>query len=74
MKAFCDVDKKKIGQIYMDHRTKRKIPIIHFSNAEPLVIVCVATNRSLGGGKVAEFEENLNSMHWREGVDYWHVV
>jgi len=72
--AFCDVSEKKIGTIYVNHSTKRKIPIIHFSEAKPLVIVCVALNRSLGQGPVSEFERNLQSMNWKEGRDYWHVV
>lgn len=58
----------------MDHKTRRKIPIIHFSKAKPLVVVCVALNRSLGNGPIGEFEKNLISMNWIEGKDYWQMV
>ena len=72
--AFCDVAEKKIGTKYHDHDSRRQIPIIHFSEAKPLVIICVALNRSLGGGPVSAFEANLLSMGWIEGKDYWHLV
>jgi len=72
VKAFCDVT--KIGTDYMDHKNRRKIPIIHFSDATPIVAVCVALNRGLANGEIGEFEKNLATMNWTEGTDYWHLV
>jgi len=65
--AFCDVDVKKIGTTYLQAYTNLKVPIIHFSEVKPPLIICVALDRTHG-----EFEKNLASMHFIEGVDYFH--
>ncbi|ESN99606.1 hypothetical protein HELRODRAFT_84103 [Helobdella robusta] len=70
--AFCDVDVKKINQgfyIY-EHSTeipKPKVPIIHFTEAQPPIIICVKLDLTDG-----EFEKNLELLHLQEGVDYIH--
>src|SRR5690242_7918957 len=65
--AFCDVDVKKIGTTYHQAYTNLRVPIIHFREAVPPVIICVALDRTGG-----ELEKNLASMNWKEGQDYWH--
>ncbi|EGC40144.1 hypothetical protein DICPUDRAFT_146960 [Dictyostelium purpureum] len=65
--AFCDVDKNKIGQKYNAAYTPYSVPIIHFSQAKPPLVICVALDRSNG-----EFENNLNSLNLKEGTEYWH--
>jgi len=69
--SFCDVDAKKISHGYYDHVVDRKlikrVPIIHFTDAKPLVIICVKLDLTQGG-----FEKNLASMNWTEGEDYYH--
>ncbi|XP_068086111.1 queuosine-tRNA galactosyltransferase isoform X2 [Anabrus simplex] len=49
--AFCDVDNKKVGRFYEPYepgspRTKR-IPIVHFSEATPPLVVCVKLAKEL---------------------------
>ncbi|XP_071533180.1 queuosine-tRNA galactosyltransferase-like [Panulirus ornatus] len=69
--AFCDVDVKKIGPFYTYEKSKRKmkpkIPIIHFKEVKPPLIICMKLG--LTGGV---FEENLVSMQLKEGIDYFH--
>ncbi|XP_037804568.1 UDP-GlcNAc:betaGal beta-1,3-N-acetylglucosaminyltransferase-like protein 1 [Penaeus monodon] len=69
--AFCDVDVKKIGTCYTyeesKERPKPKVPIVHFSQIKPPLIICMKMD--LTGGK---FEENLESLHLEEGKDYFH--
>ncbi|XP_025076237.1 UDP-GlcNAc:betaGal beta-1,3-N-acetylglucosaminyltransferase-like protein 1 isoform X2 [Pomacea canaliculata] len=71
VQMFCDVDEKKIKkQFYTYEKSKRpkpKIPIVHFSQVKPPVIICVKMN--LTGGS---FEENLSSLNLVEGEDYFH--
>eukprot|EP01132_Coremiostelium_polycephalum_P004538 gene4538-5654_t len=67
VQSFCDVDTKKIGNVYNAAYTPFSVPIIHFSQVKPPIIICVALDRSNGA-----FEENLNSLNLKEGIDYWH--
>ncbi|XP_029657373.1 UDP-GlcNAc:betaGal beta-1,3-N-acetylglucosaminyltransferase-like protein 1 isoform X3 [Octopus sinensis] len=67
---FCDVDAKKIKKavyIYEESQEspKPRVPICHFSKAEPPIVICMKMD--LTGGK---FEENLNSLHLKENQDY----
>jgi glycosyltransferase involved in cell wall biosynthesis len=65
--AFFEVDEGKIKNgHYWDAEARRHVPIIHFSQAQPPAILCVK------GDLHAGFEENLASMRWVEGTDYWH--
>ncbi|KAL8579350.1 hypothetical protein ACOMHN_026715 [Nucella lapillus] len=69
---FCDVDEKKIKkQFYTYEESKDKpkpnIPIVHFTQVKPPVIICVKLNLTNGG-----FEENLKSLNLQEGLDYIH--
>ena len=48
-------------------RHVKKIPIIHFSEAQSPIICCVAMGRTNG-----QFEANVASLNLKEGVDYWH--
>lgn len=72
VRAFCDVDDKKIKKgwyTYEDSkdRPKPKIPVLHYRDASPPFIVCVKLDLTGGG-----LEENLNSLHLTEGLDYCH--
>ena len=69
--GFCDVDQKKISKgVYIheesSQRPKPRVPIVHFSDAQPPFIICV--KQDLTGG---QFEENLASLHLNEGKDYY---
>ncbi|KAL1520556.1 hypothetical protein AB1Y20_022132 [Prymnesium parvum] len=63
--AFCDVDPKKIGTEYVYEQYR--VPVVHFSAAEPPFVTCVALDRTGGA-----FEKNLASLGLTEGVDYYH--
>lgn len=68
--AFCDVDKKKIGKTVKLYCPLKRInianlPVIHFSEAIPPLIICVKLD--LTGG---DFERNLKSLNLIEGKDY----
>jgi hypothetical protein len=65
--ALCDVDVKKIGTIYHQAYTNLRVPIIHFKDAKPPFVLCVALDRTNG-----EFEKNLMSLNLKEGEDYFH--
>ncbi|KDR09975.1 UDP-GlcNAc:betaGal beta-1,3-N-acetylglucosaminyltransferase-like protein 1 [Zootermopsis nevadensis] len=65
--AFCDVDVKKVGKMYSPPNQSRHIPIIHFTQVKPPVVICVKLD--LTGGS---FEENLKSLKLQEGTDYIH--
>ena len=71
MVALCDVDEKKLTLGHYDNFDgrvlARRIPIIHFSQANPVVIICMKLDLTNGG-----FERNLASMNWREGSDFFH--
>ncbi|CAL4141082.1 unnamed protein product [Meganyctiphanes norvegica] len=69
--AFCDVDVKKVGKFYTyEHsaeKNKPKVPIIHFSEAKPPLVICMKLDLTGGG-----FEKNLESLMLKEGRDYYH--
>ena len=70
--AFCDVDEKKINKgFYVFEEAcfcpKPKVPVIHFKDAKPPIIVCVKMDLTDG-----DFERNLNSLHLLEGRDWIH--
>ncbi|CAG06068.1 unnamed protein product, partial [Tetraodon nigroviridis] len=72
VRAFCDVDENKIQKGFYTHeesklRPKPKIPIVHFKAASAPLIICVKLDMT--GGIL---EENLSSLHLKEGSDYYH--
>ncbi|XP_053711543.1 UDP-GlcNAc:betaGal beta-1,3-N-acetylglucosaminyltransferase-like protein 1 isoform X2 [Synchiropus splendidus] len=72
VKAFCDVDEKKIKKGFYTYedskeRPKRRVPIVSYKDASPPFIVCVKLDMT--GGIL---EENINSLNLVEGVDYYH--
>ncbi|XP_077979657.1 queuosine-tRNA galactosyltransferase-like [Glandiceps talaboti] len=72
VKAFCDVDDKKISKGYYTFEEsvetpKPKVPIVHFTAAAKPFIICVKLD--LTGGN---FEANLASLNLEEGLDYYH--
>lgn len=67
VKCFGDVDKKKINKYYVNNYNGLKIPIVHYSKLTSPFICCVALNRTEG-----EFERNVKSLGYIEGVDYYH--
>ena len=62
--AFCDVDVNKVGTTYQYYA--HTVPVIHFRDAKPPIVTCVATERTDGA-----FEANLASLGLEEGVDYY---
>ena len=62
VRAFCDVDPKKIARGYHNPRRGIKLPVVPFTEAVPPVIVCVAMGRTDG-----LLEKNIASMGWVEG-------
>jgi len=68
---MCDVDENKISRGSFDCFENRvvtaRVPIIHFTAARPLVIICMKLGLTEGG-----FEQNLASTGWQEGVDFFH--
>ncbi|XP_071949301.1 queuosine-tRNA galactosyltransferase-like [Antedon mediterranea] len=71
VKAFCDVDAKKIGKVYTYEECKEspkpKVPILHFSEASPPFIICVKLDLTGGG-----LERNIESLNLVEGEDYFY--
>ncbi|XP_040003100.1 UDP-GlcNAc:betaGal beta-1,3-N-acetylglucosaminyltransferase-like protein 1 isoform X2 [Xiphias gladius] len=72
VKAFCDVDEKKIQKGFYTYEEskeipKPKIPILHYKDASAPFIICVKLDMT--GGVL---EENLNSLKLKEGTDYYH--
>ncbi|XP_076060901.1 queuosine-tRNA galactosyltransferase-like [Oratosquilla oratoria] len=69
--AFCDVDTKKVGTVYTYEeapwKPKPKVPIIHFKEAHPPIIICMKMDLTRG-----DFEENLASLNLKEGTDFYH--
>ena len=63
--AFCDVDASKVGTPYQFF--EYSVPVVHFSEARPPFVTCVALDRTDGA-----FEANLASLRLREGEDYFH--
>ena len=67
VKAFCDVDEKKVGQVYYNPVTGVRCDIVHFMRARPPIVCCVALDR--GGAFEANVEALKDKLHLREGVD-----
>ena len=67
--AFCDVNEKKIGTVYHNAVSKHSVPIVHFRDAKPPIVCCVALDRTDG-----RFEANVAGLGLKEGKDLWHVV
>ena len=67
--GFCDIDPKKIKRGYYNHNKKLNLPVVHFSQVKPPLLICVAMGRTDGA-----LEKNIESLGLIEGVDYWHVV
>ncbi|XP_023189153.1 UDP-GlcNAc:betaGal beta-1,3-N-acetylglucosaminyltransferase-like protein 1 isoform X2 [Xiphophorus maculatus] len=72
VKAFCDVDEKKIQKRFYTHeeskeRPKPTVPVLHYKEATGPFIICVKLDMT--GGVL---EENLNSLQLKEGTDYYH--
>jgi hypothetical protein len=70
--CFCDVDQKKIDKkvyIYEESHEcpKPKIPIVHFSQVKPPLIICMKQDLTSG-----QFEKNLRSLNLVEGQDFFH--
>lgn len=68
--AFCDVDRNKIGrdvELYcpMRRAVYVKLPVIHFAQARPPLLICVKMDLTNG-----QFEDNLKSLNLIEGPDY----
>ena len=68
--AFCDVDVKKINKGFYtyhlsENRIKPMVPIIHFSEATKPFVVCMKQDLTNG-----VFENNLQSLNLKEGIDY----
>ena len=63
--AFCDVDPAKVGTTYQCF--EYRVPVLHFTEARPPFVTCVALDRTEGA-----FEANLASLQLVEGEDYWH--
>ncbi|KAM8842029.1 queuosine-tRNA galactosyltransferase isoform 1-T1 [Synchiropus picturatus] len=72
VKAFCDVDEKKIKKGFYTYedskeRPKRRVPIVSYKDASPPFVICVKLDMT--GGIL---EENINSLNLVEGVNYFH--
>jgi len=70
VRAFCDVDDRKIahGEYFnKESGMETPVPVIHFSQGTPPIVLCVKLDLTNG-----QFEQNLASLHLREGVDYLH--
>ena len=63
--AFCDVDPTKVGTDYQFYEWR--VPVVHFRDATPPFVTCVALDRTHGA-----FEANLASLGLTEGVDYFY--
>lgn len=62
--AFCDVDPTKVGTEYQFYEWR--VPVLHFREARPPFVTCVALDRTGGA-----FEANLASLGLTEGVDFY---
>lgn len=67
--SFCDIDPKKIANGVYDQRGRRHVPVTHFSDAKPPLVICVSMGRTGGA-----LEQNVRSLGLTEGVDYWHFI
>ncbi|RWS21838.1 UDP-GlcNAc:betaGal beta-1:3-N-acetylglucosaminyltransferase-like protein 1 [Leptotrombidium deliense] len=70
--SFCDVDAKKIRKGFYtfeesSERVKPRVPIVHFTEAQPPFVICVKLGLTKG-----MFESNLRSLCLTDGIDYFH--
>lgn len=65
--AFTDVDVNKIGRVYYCKSTRRHIPVFDYRQTSSPFIVCVASKRLQG-----VLEENISSLGFVEGLNYYH--
>lgn len=66
VRAFCDVDAKKLAHGCYDNRELGvSVPIVHFRDATPPLLLCV---KDFDG----EFARNVASLGLREGEQYLH--
>ena len=78
--AMLDVDPKKCGATYANHRwdPPTEIPVVHFdahraSGANVPVAVCVAKRRK-GLGEEGELEKNVDTLGLVEGESLWYIM
>ena len=69
--TFCDVDNNKIKKRFYiyeqsEETPKPKVPIVHFLDVEPPVIICLKL------GLCGDFMNNLKLLNFEEGRDYIH--
>eukprot|EP00937_MAST-01D_sp_MAST-1D-sp2_P003127 g3127.t1 len=70
VRAFCDVDPKKIGTRYVNGATGMACDVVHFERAVPPILVCVALDR--GGALESNVAQLAAAKGLREGVDLIH--
>uniref|UniRef100_A0A6B2LEU5 Glycosyltransferase 2-like domain-containing protein n=1 Tax=Arcella intermedia TaxID=1963864 RepID=A0A6B2LEU5_9EUKA len=67
--GFCDVNPNLIGtSIVLNHQTKHKIPVLHWNQMKAPFVTCVAFDR------YDQFETNLKSLNFIEGIDYFPLI
>lgn len=65
---FCILDKIKKLYKFFDgvlRETTFSVPIVHFSQVQPPVVICMKLDLTNG-----DFEKNLQSLQFVEGRDY----
>ena len=66
VRAFCDVDAKKVARgVYASRELSASVPIVHFTAALPPLLLCV---KDFDGA----FAANVASLGLREGEDFLH--
>jgi Glycosyl transferase family 2 len=65
-RALADIDPRVIGTDYCNDRGNVRVPIVAWQHIEPPFILCVPLNRD------GSLERNLESLNFREGIDYFH--
>mmetsp|Transcript_49120 Transcript_49120/g.154197 ORF Transcript_49120/g.154197 Transcript_49120/m.154197 type:complete len:404 (-) Transcript_49120:47-1258(-) len=73
--AMCDVDEKKVGKTYFNHRSagSRHVPIIHYTQVKGPVVVCVSLRR-FSEEEEGQLEANVRSLGLEEGLDLWYFM
>ena len=77
VRCFADVDVSKLKRALFDDAafTGRRIPIRHFSDAPPPLLLCVKAGGLAGEvGAEGSFEANLASLELQEGTEYLHFA
>ena len=73
VRALGDVDPNKIGRRYIRPEWNFEVPVVHFSDLEPPVLLCVKLDTTGGA-----FEANVRLMAerhgWVEGEHYLHFA